>query len=471
MEIKRTPSFPKTHSSVQLSSLSTPHLKAKTTVTWGRAGADRTWLRSNAAALTILLLAPLLALSFHLALHHFHGSVSELLVAVSRGGFLSVFHSHAPSFSRKGMLAYTSWVVFQVALFVYLPGPVNNGQRTPAGNVLEYQTNGLLAWAVTHMLYLGLSCLGILDPAFIPRNWGGLVLACNVTGFALAGLAYAKAYLFPSHPGDSKTTDSMLYDFYMGVELNPRIGNRFDLKLFTVGRLGMIAWTLIDTSYIAYQYQALGRVEPSLALVTILHALYVVDFFINEEWYLKTIDIAHDHYGFYMAWGSCAWLPMIYTLPAQYTGLGYPASPSSNTYLALVFATGLAAYAVFRDVNNQRDRFRRSGGRCLIWGRPAGHIRARYTTSDGTEHHSLLLCSGWWGWSRHANYTADLVLSFCMCALAGAPGPLTWFYGLFMTGLLVHRCVRDEARCSAKYGSSWDDYRRRVPWRLVPGVI
>lgn len=226
-----------------------------------------------------------------------------------------------------------------------------------------------------------------------------------------------------------------------------------------------------DTSYIAYQYQALGRVEPSLALVTILHVLYVVDFFINEAWYLKTIDIAHDHYGFYMAWGSCAWLPMTYTLPAQYTGLGHPASPSSSTYLALVFATGLAAYAAFRDVNNQRDRFRRSGGACLVWGRPAGHIRARYATSDGAEHHSLLLCSGWWGWSRHANYTADLVLSVCMCALAGGPGPLTWFYGLFMAGLLAHRCVRDEARCAAKYGASWEDYCRRVPWRLVPGVI
>lgn len=208
MEIKRTPSFPvpKAHSSVQLSSLSTPHLNVKTTVTWGRAGADRTRLRSNAAALTIMLLAPLLAASFQITLHHYHGSVSELLVAVSQEGLLSVLHAHAPSFSWNGTLAYASWVVLQVVLFVYLPGPVNKGQRTPAGNVLEYQTNGLLAWAVTHVLYLGLSWLGVVDPAFIPRNWGGLVVACNVTGFALAGLACAKARLMPFHPGDSKTT-------------------------------------------------------------------------------------------------------------------------------------------------------------------------------------------------------------------------------------------------------------------------
>lgn len=38
---------------------------------------------------------------------------------------------------------------------------------------------------------------------------------------------------------------SWLYDFYMGIELNPRLGDNFDLKLFTNGRPGMIIWTLV----------------------------------------------------------------------------------------------------------------------------------------------------------------------------------------------------------------------------------
>jgi len=33
-------------------------------------------------------------------------------------------------------------------------------------------------------------------------------------------------------------------------------------------------------------------------------AIYVVDFFANEDWYLRTIDICHDHFGFYLAWGD-----------------------------------------------------------------------------------------------------------------------------------------------------------------------
>lgn len=45
-----------------------------------------------------------------------------------------------------------------------------------------------------------------------------------------------------------------------------------------------------------------------------LKAIYVLDFFWNEAWYLKTIDICHDHFGWYLGWGDCVWLPYLYTL-------------------------------------------------------------------------------------------------------------------------------------------------------------
>ena len=36
-------------------------------------------------------------------------------------------------------------------------------------------------------------------------------------------------------------TGSIMYDLYMGIELNPRIGKYFDFKLFTNGRPGIVA--------------------------------------------------------------------------------------------------------------------------------------------------------------------------------------------------------------------------------------
>lgn len=479
------------------------------TITWGRSSSRRSWLRSLFSASPVWL-APVIALSFFVTLSQFDGSLSKFAAAGLREGFLPLFIAHGPRLSLKSTLAYVCWIALQAALFQYLPGPINTGQRTPAGRLLAYRTNGLSAWIITHALYIALCCFGVLDAGFIPRNWGGLVAAMNLAGFLISAIAYAKAYIMPTHLDDRKfsgmsvivalrrlsltsaVVGSALYDFYMGVELNPRIGEIFDFKLFTNGRPGLIAWTLMcvpcstpyltstcapdtmltfvcrDISNMAYQYQVHHRVAPALVLVTILHSLYVLDFFVNEAWYLRTIDIAHDHFGFYLAWGCFTWVPMMYTLQAQYLGL-YPTAPST-AYLAVVFGIGLAGYALFRSVNDEKDRVRRSGGKCLIWGKPAKYITAAYKTSDGAQHESILLCSGWWGWSRHANYVGDLLLSFAMCALVGTTSLLIWFYAIFMMILLVHRCIRDEARGSAKYGASWKDYCRQVPWRLVPGI-
>jgi 7-dehydrocholesterol reductase len=36
--------------------------------------------------------------------------------------------------------------------------------------------------------------------------------------------------------------------------------------------------------------------------------------------------------------------------------------------------------------------------------------------------------------------------------------------------LLVDRAGRDDRRCAAKYGATWEEYRRLVPYKIVPRV-
>ncbi|GAB1205266.1 hypothetical protein APSETT445_003939 [Aspergillus pseudonomiae] len=38
---------------------------------------------------------------------------------------------------------------------------------------------------------------------------------------------------------------SIIHDFLSGVELNPRLGKLWDLKLFQIGRVGMNSWVLV----------------------------------------------------------------------------------------------------------------------------------------------------------------------------------------------------------------------------------
>lgn len=223
-----------------------------------------------------------------------------------------------------------------------------------------------------------------------------------------------------------------------------------------------------DLSFIAYQYQEYGFVTKSILVSTTLHFLYVIDFFINEDWYLRTIDICHDHFGFYLAWGSVVWLPCMYTLQTQYLARNPIIISAFQAMTILV--TGVSGYLIFRSVNHQKDVVRRTGGKCIIWGSRAQVLRVKYQTKDGTDHESLLLCSGWWGVARHANYFGDLILSYSMCAACGVENILPWTYAIFMTVLLIHRSRRDEERCSKKYGKDWDEYCKRVRWIIIPGV-
>ncbi|RKK79412.1 7-dehydrocholesterol reductase [Fusarium oxysporum] len=434
---------------------------------WGRAAFGRSWLRSLVGA-SPLFLAPMASISIFITLAEYEGSLSLFADAVKERGFWTICAQYGPHLTTKGIAAVICWVGIQALLYCLLPGEQHQGQLTPAGYLLNYKINGLSAWIVTHLLYGVLSWLGILDPGFIPRNWSSLIGAMNLAGFVISALALVKAYVMPTHPEDRKFSGSFLYDFFMGIELNPRLGENFDLKLFSNGRAGMMVWTLIDFSNMAYQYQNQGYVEPSLILVTALQTLYVVDFFINESWYLRTIDVKFDHYGFYLSWGCFCFLPTTYTIQGQYLGR-YPSS-APTPYLAFFFTLGVAGYIIFRSVNHQKEIVRRTGGKCTIWGKPAECIVASFRTSDGRQHRSLLLCSGWWGWSRHANYLGDLILSFSTCALVGSTRAVVWTYAVWMTVLLVHRCIRDEKSCSVKYGAAWTEYCRRVPWRFIPGV-
>lgn len=49
----------------------------------------------------------------------------------------------------------------------------------------------------------------------------------------------------------------------------------------------------------------------------------------------------------------------------------------------------------------QRQEFRATNGKQKVWGKEPDYIVAKYTTEDGEERTSLLLCSGWWSLSRY----------------------------------------------------------------------
>jgi hypothetical protein len=58
-------------------------------------------------------------------------------------------------------------------------------------------------------------------------------------------------------------------------------------------------------------------------------------------------------------------------------------------------------------------------------------------------------------------------LALCL----GYPGALLpWLYPLYYAALLVPRQLDDDRRCARKYGVLWEEYRRAVPYRIVPWI-
>ena len=210
---------------------------------WGRFNGG-TWLGAIGCG-AIIAICPVLVILLQIALFHFDGSIVQVLRVLVAAGPLDFAAAYAPAYSQQAALGYVAWVLFQVVLYMGLPSKICYGQQTPAGNLLPYHINGLSAWAVSHVAYAAGSYYGVLDPAIIARHWEGLVVAFNMYGFLLPLIAYIKAHLAPTHGEDRKFSGSMIYDYYMGIEFNPRIGKWFDFKLFHNGRPGIVMWTMM----------------------------------------------------------------------------------------------------------------------------------------------------------------------------------------------------------------------------------
>ena len=55
-----------------------------------------------------------------------------------------------------------------------------------------------------------------------------------------------------------------------------------------------------------------------MVLVVAFQFLYIADYFWNEPAILTTTDIVHDKFGFMLAFGDLAWVPLTYSLQAFY---------------------------------------------------------------------------------------------------------------------------------------------------------
>ncbi|WFD30992.1 Delta(14)-sterol reductase [Malassezia sp. CBS 17886] len=387
----------------------------------------------------------------------------EAFFAYASREFRASFHD------RTAWLLYAAWYAYCVAAWMVLPGRWVKGLPLRTGRQLEYKLNAL----ATALLAFGgvavyISVYGPASFTVLYDHWPGLLSAALVNAIVQAVYVYAASFHGTKLLARGGNSGNMLFDWFIGRELNPRIG-AFDIKTFNELRPGLVLWVLMDISCLCAQWTQFGLVSDSMVLVVLFHAWYVIDSTLNEATIFTQMDITTDGFGFMLSVGDLAWVPFTYSLQARY--LAFHPVHLHWTGVAAILLVQAVGFYIFRTANVEKNDFRRGYN-------PKG--LQSMTTSSGRQ----LLVSGWWGRSRHPNYLGDWIMAWAWCLPCGFATPIPYFYVVYFAVLLVHRQLRDDDACREKYGneyvtsrrafhlttSSWADYTARVPSRIIPYV-
>ncbi|KAJ6619559.1 ERG4/ERG24 ergosterol biosynthesis protein [Mycena sp. CBHHK59/15] len=341
----------------------------------------------------------------------------------------------------QAALLYLAWYAFCLVAWAVLPGDRVLGTTLRTGEKKQYKINAFS----TFLLTLGLTCgsiyrYGPQSFTFINEKFVGFITASVIMSVVQGVACYASSFRAGALLALGGNTGNFIYDFFIGRELNPMSIGSFDLKTFNELRPGLILWTLIDINMVCEQATrrgGLGQVTDSLWLVLLFHGLYVADALYNEPGIFTQMDITTDGFGFMLAVGDLAWVPFVYCLQARYLVF-------NPIELGPIWATTIND---FRNGKNPKNL-------------------EFFTTESGSK----LLTSGWWGASRHPNYFGDLLMALAWSFPTAFSTPVTYFYVIYFTGLLMHRQRRDDENCEKKYGKDWKKYMKMVPYRIIPYV-
>ena len=354
-----------------------------------------------------------------------------------------------------GFLA--AWFVYAAisGLHLALPARRVKGYARDAGNGarLRYRLNGPLVFAVCIGLWLAAGYSDVMPWDWLwQHRWSG------AAGALVLSLAITAAVVV-SAPGDGRP---LLADLFLGRRPNPQMfGGRADAKMLLY-LVGAIFLELNLLSFAAHHFLAYpDDPPPGVVLYVALFSWFVCDYVLFERVHVHTYDLVAERLGFKLVWGCLAWYPYFYAVGLwSVADLPNPQPPAWLLVVsALVFFAG---WSLARGANMQKFAFKRDPDQLFL-----GRIAPR-TISDGK--HSVL-CSGFWGVSRHVNYLGEFLMACGLALSLGWPlmlGP--WLYPLYYVALLVPRERDDDRRCARKYGPLWEQYRQQAPWRIVPGI-
>jgi len=350
------------------------------------------------------------------------------------------------------------WPTFIYALILLLhvgvPGRWVTGyvRNRATGEKLRYRLNGPRVLVAVVAAWLLACATGLLPwGAFYVHRWEMAAGACAL------GLVFTLAIVlpFPSVPGKT-----LWEDLYLGRLGNPRWGGGLldaKMALYLVGAIMLELNILSFTAHHILLHP--NDPSPGVVLYAALFTFFVAEYLNFEEVHLYTYDFMAERVGFKLGWGCLVFYPFFYCV-GLWAMAEAPNPHRSSGWLVLCAVMFFSGWILSRGANLQKFQFKRDPNA------KAFGILDPHTLTDGKKN---VLTGGFWGLSRHINYLGEILMANGLALSLGYPFALgPWLYPLYYVALLFPRQAADDKRCAERYGSLWDEYCRRVPYRIVP---
>ncbi len=323
------------------------------------------------------------------------------------------------------------------------------------GQPRRYRLNGPWVFAIAHIVWW-------FELTGMPRDWFYRSSLYAVAGGTVLTFALTLIAVFSQPTGEVK--NKILVCWFGRAQEMRFFGGRLDIKMYMY-IIGGTMLSLNALSAAVWHNENVADANPGVFICAALFTYYALDYFVFERAMLYTFDIIYERLGIKIIWGTL--IVYGWTFIAPLWGLAAHQDPGYTgvwRYLWLIGAPALflIGMIISRGANLQKYMFKRSPER-PFWG-----IKPQVIEAGERK----ILCSGFWGISRHPNYMGEGFFGLAIALSLGHFGNLwAWTYLAYAIALFNYRQRDDDKRCAEKYGAQkWAEYQARVPYRIIPGI-
>ena len=350
------------------------------------------------------------------------------------------------------LLVFAGLLVLHLVIPAWkVPGYIRDDTSS---EIVQYRLNGIVVFLIALAVWW-------FDPFEVGRDWLWRAFLWSLVSGTVLSIVLTLYFVLKEPPDEQNIGLSL----WTGRRLNVVLFNRLEIKMYLY-IVGGTVLALNALSGAALHFDLHGaEFNPGVFLYAGMWVFFAFDYYCFERVQLYTYDLIHEKLGFKLLWGCFVVYPYLYLIPLL--GLVHlPAPELSETAAtativisALVFLIG---WVISRGSNLQKYVFKRWPEKRFL-----GVIQPKALVNGELK----ILCSGFWGISRHPNYLGEILMALAMALCFGHfANPWAWSYFVFIVVLFVNRQRDDDRLCASKYGVAWEEYTSQTPYRIIPRV-